>query len=344
MLCTPAPAGAVGSETAVTGVSAPWPSVDPTAIAAPAHPTRVAASARLLEIDRISDAADPDASFSASYWIELRWSDPRLAFDGSQSKSFVQDNARGELERIWQPGIDIEYEDGEREMESALLTIAPDGAVSYQETFKARISANFDLRAFPFDLQHLTMGIISDWGENDLRFEALPVASSEREVTHPSEWRPGPISTRAERRVDNDGSTGSAFVLDVAVRRDGTYYLIKLILPLVVVVMLSWANFWITGRGDGRIRLTFLCLLAVIAYENVLSRFLPRRTFLTFLDWVILASMASLAMTVVENAWVHALLQRGDAVAAERIDSLASRIVPATVILGVAIIAVAQFG
>jgi hypothetical protein len=329
--------------TGAAQAEAPEPAAEPIATTAPARPTRVAISARLLGIDRVSDPTEPDTSFDATYWIEMRWTDPRLAFAGGQTKTFVQENARGEMEKIWDPDMDIENEDGEREFESAVLTIAPNGAISYQETFKARIAAEFDLRSFPFDVQHLVLAVVSDWNETDMIFDPVVVADIDRAGAHPSEWLPATVSARVERRIDNDGSIGSAFVLDATVRRDGTFYLVKLILPLCVVVVLSWSNFWITGRGDGRIRLTFLCLLAVIAYENVLTRFLPRLTFLTFMDWIILVAMASLSMTVAENAWVHALLQRGETAAADRIDRLARRIIPAIIILGVAIVALTHF-
>jgi len=322
----------------IHGASSHAPALnDPEPESPPASPTRVAIAVKLLTLDRVSEAADPDPTFDGSYWMELRWTDPRLAFAGQQSKHFVEENAQVELEKIWQPDVAPENEEGSRETATASLTIGPDGAVTYEEKFKTRTAARFDLRAFPFDRQHLSLVMVSGWDDRGVIFEPMPTEPSPREIIHPSEWRLDPPATRTERRVEDDGSFGSAFVFDIQARRQGTYYLFKLILPLVVVVMLSWSNFWITGKGDGRIRLTFICLLAVIAYQSVLSRFLPRLTVLTFMDWVIILSLASLAVTVVENAWVHQLLQRNKTAEADRIDFWARRVIPVAVIMGIAV-------
>jgi hypothetical protein len=150
-------------------------------------------------------------------------------------------------------------------------------------------------------------------------------------------------SARIETRLAPDGSRLSAFVLDVPVHREGTFYLVKLMLPLLVIIMLSWSNFWINGKGDGRIRLTFVCLLAVVAYQNVLSRFLPRLTFLTFTDWIILFAQVSLALTVIENAWVHQLMLKDRTAKADRIDFWARLAIPGIVALGVLIVAATDF-
>ncbi len=309
----------------------------------PAAPTHVAISARLLDLEHVPEASDSDPNFDASFWIEMRWSDPRLAFDGQQSRHFVEEDAQAELERIWDPEIVIDDQDGQREPQAVSLSIAPNGTVTYEEEFKAKIAAPFDLHAYPFDTQHFTLAILPDWSDQEAVFDIVPPRPRAGLPDHPSEWGLMPSQTRIESRVDPDGSTRSTFVLDTPARRDGTYYILKLILPLMFVVALSWSNFWITGKGDGRIRLTFVCLLAVVAYQSVLSRFLPRLTFLTFLDWVVLLAQLSLAATVVENAWVHQLLQKDKVAQADRIDRWARRLIPAAITLGVLVTAAIDF-
>jgi Neurotransmitter-gated ion-channel ligand binding domain len=341
--CTPAVSAQSNkgdaSSTAYRGApSAP----EPTASTPPAGPTHVAISAELLNLERVPEASDPEPNFDASFWVEMRWSDPRLAFDGQQNHHFVEEDAQAELGRIWDPEIVIDDQNGQREPQTVSLTIAPNGTVTYQEEFKSKIAAPFDLRAYPFDTQHFTLAILPDWSDQEAVFEIMPTTRA-GQPGHPSEWGLMPSQMRIESRIDPDGSTRSTFVLDTPARRDGTFYILKLILPLLFVVALSWSNFWITGKGDGRIRLTFLCLLAVVAYQTVLSRFLPRLTFLTFLDWVVLLAQISLAATVVENAWVHQLLLKDKAAKADRIDHWARRLIPAVITFAVLIVAAVDF-
>lgn len=340
--CTPAGAQSNKGDAFNAAYRGAPSAAEPIAFSPPAEPTHVAISAKLLDLERVAEASDPEPNFDASFWVEMRWTDPRLAFDGQQNRHFVEEAAQAELERIWDPEIVIDDQNGQREPQMISLTIAPNGMVTYQEEFKAKIAIPFDLRAYPFDTQHFTLAILPDWNDQEAVFDIMPTPRA-GQPSHPSEWGLTPSQMRVESRVDPDGSTRSTFVLDTPARRNGTFYILKLILPLLFVVALSWSNFWVTGKGDGRIRLTFVCLLAVVAYQTVLSRFLPRLTFLTFLDWVVLLAQISLAATVVENAWVHQLLMKDKVAKADSIDRWARRLIPAAITLGVLVTAAIDF-
>ncbi len=309
----------------------------------PAATTYVTVRARLLDLERVPDSAEADPNFDASFWIEMRWSDPRLAFDGQKARHYLEHDAQTLLEQIWDPQVAIDDEEDDRERLSTTVSIAPDGQVTYQEKFRTRVSTTLNLRAFPFDTQHFKLAIVPDLGDSDVVLKAVQAAPASEPQGHPAEWRLLPESARIETRLAADGSALSTFVLDVPAQREGSFYIVKIMLPLIVIVVLSWANFWVTGKGDGRIRLTFVCLLAVVAYQNVLSRYLPRLTFLTFTDWIILFAQISLALTVVENAWVHQLLLKDETAKANRIDRRARWLIPLTVSLGVVAIGAMDF-
>jgi len=73
--------------------------------------------------------------------------------------------------------------------------------------------------------------------------------------------------------------------------RHVAYYLWQVVLPLVVVVIMSWAAFW-TGREHIGVRLAVASssVLTLIAQRFVLASLLPRLPYMTRLDYFTVGS------------------------------------------------------
>ena len=73
-------------------------------------------------------------------------------------------------------------------------------------------------------------------------------------------------------------------------------------LPILVIVAISWSVFWMTGeRLAGRSRITASGVLTVVAYQFVIADGLPRIAYLTLLDKGMLISFVLLAVPVVQS-------------------------------------------
>jgi uncharacterized membrane protein len=110
------------------------------------------------------------------------------------------------------------------------------------------------------------------------------------------------------------------FVFEIEVARESRFYLWKVMLPLFIIVAISWSVFWMTDEPlAGRSRITATGVLTIVAYQFVVAEDLPRIAYLTLLDKVMIVSLILLAVTVVQSMIV-ARYQGDDPVRAARID------------------------
>ena len=87
------------------------------------------------------------------------------------------------------------------------------------------------------------------------------------------------------------GAHAAGFGLRFEAKRYITYYLWQVVLPLAVVVMMSWAPFWL-GREDVGVRIGVATssVLTMIAHRFVLASLLPRLPYMTLMDYLTVGS------------------------------------------------------
>ncbi|MCB1736449.1 MAG: hypothetical protein H6981_14940 [Gammaproteobacteria bacterium] len=300
----------------------------------PQHTVQVGIGVYVLSVNRVADASDPFPSYDAEVFLDLRWRDPRLAWGdgkGAEPRVLTEHNAETLLNEIWHPAIELENAERARTREHLKLIVRSDGAVEYEERFNAVLKTRFDLIRFPFDRQTLEMDIeSSSWTRDELVFKVLPSHTGFNPDMVAPEWRFLDHSTelRGEREIRAEDEFHE-LIFRLSVERDPGFYLWKLILPLFVIVALSWSVFWMTGeQSSGRMMRAFLALLAVVASHRVISGYLPRITEITFLDAVVYAAYFFTALTIIENVLVHRAAARGAADVAEKIDRRSQLWVP----------------
>jgi hypothetical protein len=93
-----------------------------------------------------------------------------------------------------------------------------------------------------------------------------------------------------------------------AKRRAG-YFIGKVIIPLLLIVAMSWVVFWIDPRESGtQISVAITAMLTLIAYRFSVGTQLPKVEYMTRLDLFILGSsmlvFASLIQVVVTSSFV----------------------------------------
>lgn len=109
--------------------------------------------------------------------------------------------------------------------------------------------------------------------------------------------------------------------MSVDVRRESFFISRLVILPLILIVLLSFSVFWMdrSGLGD-RINVSFIGLLTGVAYQLVMSEILPRISYFTLVHGFISLSFFAMCGTVVVNLVVGALDRNHKSDLAARID------------------------
>lgn len=283
----------------------------------------------------IKDIKDIDA-VQSSYWfrgvLTFSWCDPRLAFDpateGGDERTFF--GAEVYAEPIWRGRGFLVNLVGDAEETARVLHIRYDGTASGSANMSARLASNFDLRRFPFDDQRLILEIESYvWDEGQVQIMADDDKSGFAETFEIPEWTVTAVQAEV-RTVDviRSDKQFSRLTLAIDIKRKSGFYLWKILLPLLIIVMLSWSVFWMVDENFGmRVRLAATGVLTVVAYQFAVAKDLPRVGYLTLIDKVTVVSFLLLATTVLES-YLVSRSRTEDPEKALRIDRAARWIFP----------------
>ena len=83
----------------------------------------------------------------------------------------------------------------------------------------------------------------------------------------------------------------SGIEISIEIERKTGYYIYKVILPILLILLVCWSVVWINPEElESKLTITIVCLLSLIAYNFVIDKELPKLEYLTVLDWIILVS------------------------------------------------------
>ena len=79
--------------------------------------------------------------------------------------------------------------------------------------------------------------------------------------------------------------------INVEIQRNFQYYIFKVISPIILILLVCWSVFWIHPKElESKLTITIICLLSLIAYNFVIDEDLPKLSYLTIIDYIILLS------------------------------------------------------
>lgn len=313
-------------------------------------PVVVHASFHLLNISGIADEAET-VDFSGI--LTLEWKDPRSAFDpareGVDEKVLSGSYQVNEIAPGWYPQVLLANAAGRYESRAVLFRIKPDGTSILTEAVDTAIKVDLDMRRYPFDRQRLEAVFdVLGYDIHDVVLETTPAAASVpgRIISVP-QWTLKGIGA-SMRRIDVSIAGGTrtryAFVVAIDVERQSLFMLRLVVIPLAIIVMLSWSVFWMdrSSLGD-RMSVSFVGILTAVAYQITLGGILPHVSYVTLTHAFLNLSMFSMSTTVIVNLVVGAAEKRGDSQRAVRIDRICRRVFPVVYAGGTALLVAAVF-
>ena len=265
----------------------------------------------MSDIDSVDSAAQ---SFVASVFLRLRWSDPQLAHKELSDKIFA-------VNKVWTPGIQIVNEIGRvRRTMPETVTVENDGTVIYRQRYVGPFSQPLNLRDFPFDEQLFRLHLVPTASERKVEFVAdnewielgFEQASGISEGISLPDWEilryaAGP---QPYKLIHNIETVGYAF--DFVAKRDSKYYIYKVIMPLLLIVFMSWSVFWINPNEAGiQISVSTVSMLTLIAYRFMVDSLVPKVSYLTQLDEFILGSTILVFFCLLQVILTSSLMRQG---------------------------------
>lgn len=287
-----------------------------------------------------------DEVFEIEAVMSLDWQDDRTRFDpeeaGVEKKSWLSNFQIDEDADMWLPEVMFDNGMGDRMTELRRLEVSWDGHVHYLEKFNAILKMPMRLHLFPFDTDKL-IAILDVFEESVDDLVLVPDPDNigyDKVGIDLAQWHIEDISIVMKEHQALGKVRESEVLITLEVRRKPGYYIWKVILPLMVIIGLTWVVFWMKGESlSDRMNISFIGILTVVAYQFLLSEVLPKIPYLTFMDCFLFSSFLILALTIPETLLVFKYIGEGKEKRARRIDNIAKWAFP----LGYALLIVSTF-
>ena len=309
-------------------------SADPPAVidrpVADERPTQISVGIWIADVTSIDSAQQ---SFTAEVAVVLRWKDPRLAHTGNGV-------VRYPLEQIWHPRIAIVNETSSVSHQIPdTAEVEPDGRVNYRQRYAGAFTQPLRLHSFPFDRQTFHIQLVAvryrlnevtfvpdqDWVSNGLKGGG-GIAPS---ITLP-DWTIENWQTKRLTYALAPGFEYSSYAFEFTAARNVQHYILKVILPLVLIVIMSWAVFWIDPvNANSQVSIAMTSMLTLIAYRFAIDSQLPLLPYMTRLDVFILISTVLVFLSLIEVIATIILDNTQKRKRAKRIDAYCRVIFPA---------------
>ena len=306
---------------------------------AAAGPTDVSVGIWMVDISNIDSAQQ---TFTAEVAVVLRWKDSRLAHAGNGV-------VRYSLDQIWHPRAVIVNEGNSVSRKFPdMAEVEPDGRVIYRQRYAGAFTQPLRLRSFPFDRQTFRLQLVAvryrpnevqfvpdqDWIDNGLK-QAGGIAPS---ITLP-DWTIENWNTKSLSYALAPGFEYSGYAFEFTAARDVQHYILKVILPLVLIVIMSWSGFWIDPvNANSQISIAVTSMLTLIAYRYAVDTQVPRLPYMTRIDLFFLVSTLLVFFSLIEVLVTTILDNNQQTERAKKIDRYCRVIFPA--IFAIALIAI----
>lgn len=256
-----------------------------------AQPRQVIVGAYINDIQELETER---GSYTIDFYMWFRWKSPIV--DPTDSIEVMNSNAMENTTSSSTGGVSGRpFPDQPVDM--------PDGSKYQGFRYQGVFSKNMDLHRFPFDIQNLTV-LFEDINQDTRELEFVP--DSEPVTINDQVTIPGfQIGTPTLSVISHQYPTGfgdltappsptySRIVLAVPVARDALPYLVKIMLPILIVILITSLIYMIPARlEEARTGIGVTAMLTMVALQWSTDADLPSVEYLMMVDVIYIVSMA----------------------------------------------------
>ncbi|MBO9477090.1 hypothetical protein J7382_06050 [Shimia sp. R11_0] len=280
-----------------------------------------------IQIDQVTFVDQQSENFGVVGTLFLKVDYPEFAFDpetyGSEYKSYSLDAFRALLQDqgVLAPYFILRNQQGRRFTQQTSVLVKSTGRITYAERFTATLQApHFNFRRYPFDTQEFYIEVSSLLPSEFVEFYPLEEETGMGDLLGEEEWilrNPSSAASIVPGIAQRDTSM-------VALRFEGTrhvqYYILRIILPLVIILFVTWATFFLEEYRR-RIDMASANLLVFVAFNFAISTMLPKLGYLTFMDSLLVGMFVITGSTVLVNILLRRMKTTGREALARKIDT-----------------------
>lgn len=285
------------------------------------HPTEITVGVRVVDVTQIDDVSQ---SINVDFIVRQTWADSRLIpFEGCKLT----------LEQVWTPHIDIVNSGHLWTRLRDYVEVFQFGRVQYMQRYHGAVDFPYQAHRFPFDEHEITLSFMSlEYGQfdvvlvNDDKFTGR--TASQFNV---ADWSIGKVLPFVQSMYfEAHEREHSQLDITMKAQRRTSYFIWKVMVPLTLIVAMSWSVFWLhPARFGPQIGLSATSMLTLIAFLFATQAIVPRLNYLTIMDKFLLGSTILVFLALVEAVMTAYFIAKEREALAVRMDRLCRMIFPA---------------
>jgi len=126
---------------------------------------------------------------------------------------------------------------------------------------------------------------------------------------------------------DTSGFFASRLVLSFQGKRHLVYYIVRILIPALLIILVSWFTFFLKDFGK-RIDLANSNILLFIAFNFTIAKDLPPLGYVTLMDTFMMATFGITCLVVLLNVWMKCLQRHGRDSYLNKVDTAAVWLYP----------------
>ena len=169
-----------------------------------------------------------------------------------------------------------------------------------------------------------------DYPENEVVLTVDEKVTGRRDLLNISDWTVRGVEGTVDRTyVSEFDRFHSGYTFVIRADRITAYYVWKVIVPLCLIIAMSWAGFWIDPTQFGsQIGLSATSMLTLIAFLFATTNMLPKIGYFTILDHFIGGATILVFLAMLESVTTSFLVSKDKVELALRIDWLCRSLFP----------------
>ena len=233
-------------------------------------------------------------TFSDEKWKKLNSVDPTF---GLEFENLIREERQLRFSEFYlKPSWDWVMKENPKNDQDDYVTF-DGGELSYKSKSVYKIKNEFNLQNFPFDKQTLKIFLRQDETSIDgdrflVSTYTMKKAQEFKELNAIQGWDITNVGMNYkiyDHPLKDDFYDGFELVFEI--ERKSRYYVFKIIMPIILILIVCWSAVWIKPKDlESKLTITIVCLLSLIAYNFVIDADLPKLEYLTVMDYIILVS------------------------------------------------------
>ena len=267
-----------------------------------------------IQINKIYGINEQDETYIVDAYLVTSWKANHLGFEPKKTIIYENQLVDQKLEEgLWIPAFEFINVLSSRDIANKQIIIRKDSTITYNERFNAVFSSEMKFETFPFDQQRFVIQLETfSYNEGKVKFS---VAEGHQKFTSEGiseEWEilDEEIYTSSipYTHLSENGEPViySRYNQEVLAKRKTRYYVWQFIIPIFLIISISWSVFWLSSLSD-QLATNFTLMLTVVAFNFNASSMLPNLPYSTFIESLITIGYISIFISLIIVIKAHLL-------------------------------------